>query len=113
MTIPFCVVFLYSGVWTLIDPDGAREVMQHLGFPTYFLYPQAIAKLLGVALILLRRWRPLTDLAFAGFLYDLLLAGRAHIAEGDPDIALVVVALLLWGAAFWAYHRRFPAPPLH
>lgn len=108
----FCLIFTYSGVWTIIDPEGARLTMVHLGFPTYFLYPQAIAKLLGIAVILWGRSRTLTALAFAGFLYDLLLAMGAHIAEGDPDVWLAGFALLVWGAAFWADRQRFASAPL-
>lgn len=111
-TAPFIVLFAYSGVWSLMDPDGTREVMERLGFPTYFLYPQAIAKLAGLAVILSRRSRWLSGLAFAGFLYDLLLAWGAHVANGEPDVWLASAGLVAWAAAFWADQRRFPAPPL-
>lgn len=93
-------------------PAGRPRDHGASGLPTYFLYPQAIAKLAGIAVILLRRWRTLTELAFAGFLYDLLLAWGAHVAEGDPDVWLASFGLVLWAAAYWQYRRRFPVPPL-
>ncbi len=27
----FCVLFVYSGVWSILDPDGTRAVMAALG----------------------------------------------------------------------------------
>lgn len=108
----FCALFLFSGIWSLIDADGARATMVHLGFPTYFLYPQSVAKVVGVAVILWGGSRTLSGLAFAGFVYDLLLAGGAHIAEGDPDVWLAAFGLLVTGAAFWADRQRFQARPV-
>lgn len=104
----FTLMFVYSGVWSLVDPEGTRQTMIDLGFPVYFLYPQAVAKLVGIAVILWGRSRTLSGLAFAGFLYDLLLALGAHIAEGDPDVWLAVFGLVVWGGAFWADRQRFP-----
>ena len=47
----FCLIFGFSAVWTVVDPEGARIDMIALGFPGYFAYPLAIAKLLGLAAI--------------------------------------------------------------
>lgn len=103
----FCAVFVFSGVWSIVDPDGARETLSRLGYPEFFVYPQAIAKLLGVAAILYGRWRTLALFAFAGFLYDLLLALAAHIAIDDPQAFLAIAGLVVWAAAFWVDRRRY------
>jgi DoxX-like family len=99
-------IFTFSGVWTLVDPDGARRVMVVLGFPGYFLYPLAVAKLLGVVALLTRRSLALVDLAFAGFFYDLLLALTAHVRTGEPGAGLAVAGLVVWLVAFLGDRRR-------
>lgn len=105
----FCLLFIYNGVWTFVDPEDSRRTLDHLGFPVYFAYPLGIAELLGIAVIVWGRSRTLTGFAFAGFLYELLLALLAHFVEGDPDIWLVLLALMLWAGAFWADRQRFSA----
>ncbi len=107
VTSLFCLIFIFSGVWTLVDPQGARDTLERLGFPAYFAYPQAAAKLAGVAVILWGRWRTLSGLAFAGFFYDVVLALGAHVAEGDPDVALAAFAIVVIGAAYLVDRRRF------
>lgn len=87
-----------AGVY-LFSNAMARDAFTHLGFPTYIIYPLAIAKLLGVAAVLSGRSAFLANLAYAGFLYNLLLAASAHVAAGDgaaqtlpPVLALVMLA---------------------
>jgi hypothetical protein len=110
----FCVLFLASATLSLGDLEGTRAAMRDLGYPTYMLYPQAIAKLLGIGVILTGWSRTLTALAYAGFLYDLLLALAGHIHEREAFGWVALLGLLLWLWAFWADRRRFAtvlAPP--
>ncbi len=102
----FAALWLYSGVWTLVDLDGAQATAARLGYPEWTQLPLGIAKLAGVAIILWGRPRVLVGLAFAGFVYDLLLAGAAHAVRGEPDLVLVLLAAGLTGGAWWADNRR-------
>lgn len=102
-----CLIFVYSGVWSFVDPEGTRIETVRLGFPGYVVYPLAIAKLLGVAVILWGRSRTLTGFAFAGFLYDLILALSAHIALRESYGWVDVFALLAWTGAYLADRQRF------
>ena len=55
------------------------EAFTALGYPVYLIYPLAIAKLLGLTAIWTRISPTLKSLAYAGFFYDFLLAGSAHL----------------------------------
>lgn len=104
----FCGVFIVSALLTLFDPEGTRRQTAELGYPVYIAtYPLAAAKIAGVVAIL-SRWSPtLTMFAFAGFLFDLILAGAAHVYERDfPYGWLAVFGLVLWCAAFWVERDR-------
>jgi DoxX-like family len=108
----FTVMFLYSAGWSILDPEGTRVATAKLGYPAYLgVYPLSLAKLAGLAAIHSRRSRTLTHFAFAGFLFDLLLALAGHIDKGDfPYGWLAVFGLVLWIAAFVMEERRAATP---
>lgn len=102
-----CAVFVFSALLTVVDPDGTEAELRMLGFPDYFAWPQTVAKVLGVVAVLSRRSRTLALFAYAGFLFDMLLALTAHVAERDSGVWLAVGGLVIWGFAFREDRRRF------
>lgn len=90
-----------------MDYDGTITQLRELGFPTYLAWPQTIAKLLGVVAVLSRRSRTLSQFAYAGFLFDMLLALAAHIAERQLYGLVAVAGLAIWAWAFREDRRRF------
>ena len=70
-------------------------------------------KILAVAAILLRINVPLSDLAYAGMLYHLLLSALAHISVRKPRGALpAAICLVLLVASFLTQNtaREVPSP---
>lgn len=104
----FSLLFLGSAVFGVVDPDGSYGEYRHLEFPAWILYPLSLAKVLGIAAILSNRSRTLKDFAFAGFLYDLLLALGGHIAQQEIKLLLPLVSLGLWAFAFTMDRKMFP-----
>lgn len=82
-----------------------RETFTSLGFPTYIIYPLAIAKILGLIAIWTGRSRTLKEWAYAGFFFDFVLAASAHlqIADGDHMAALIAIVLLL--VSYYTYSK--------
>jgi hypothetical protein len=107
----FCLLFLASAALILLDPQGTRINSEKLGFPPYIaVYPSAAAKIAGVVVILWRRWPTLRMFAFAGFLYDMVLALMAHIHESDfPSGWLAVFGIMVWCGAIWGERDRVAA----
>jgi hypothetical protein len=103
-----CLVFLFSAGLTIADPTGTRVASAKLGFPTFLaVYPLAAAKLSAIVAILLRKSKVLTHFAFAGLLYDMLLALGGHIHAKDfPAGYLAVFGLIVWVFAFMASEQR-------
>ena len=81
------------------------EVFIELGFPVFIVVPLAIAKILGVLAITLRRSSILAEWAYAGFFFDFLLALGAHLNAGDREIQAVIIALVLLGVSYWLRGR--------
>jgi len=100
-----CGMMTASAAMYVFGNAEVSAVFAALGYPTYLVYPLAVAKLLGVLAILTKRSPFLKDLAYAGFFYDFLLAGSAHLHAGDGDIIPALAALLLLIVSF-VYDRK-------
>ena len=61
------VMMLMSAGMYIFDHNTVSEVFTTLGYPTYIIYPLAIAKILGIIVILVNKWDFLKGLAYAGF----------------------------------------------
>lgn len=89
------------------DP-AVRVVCQRLGFPDYFRVELAVAKLLGVVVLLLPQVPPrLKEWTYAGFTILLVSAVIAHLASGEP-VHFITGPVLLLGvlAVSVALYRR-------
>lgn len=75
--------------------EMVSDTFARLGYPTYLVYPLAVAKLLGTVAILTRRSKLLKEWAYAGFFFDFVLAFSAHIMAGDGEFVPAFVALVL------------------
>lgn len=65
------------------------------GYPTYNIYPLAIAKTLGLIAIWTNKSKALKEWAYAGFFFDIILALSAHININDGEYATAAVGLIL------------------
>ena len=87
-------LMLFSATMYFIQNDMVRETFTTLGFPTYIIYPLAIAKVLGLLAIWSNRSAMLREWAYAGFFFDFVLAGSAHLMIQDgahwPAVAALV-----------------------
>ncbi|MFB9995450.1 DoxX family protein [Deinococcus oregonensis] len=104
----FSLVFIGSAILTVVDVAGSNAEYRHLGFPTWLLYPQSLAKVLGIVALLFSRSRTLKDFAFAGFLYNLLLALGGHLSQMEIDVLLPLITLGIWVFAFTMDRKMFP-----
>jgi DoxX-like family len=103
----FTALFLGSAVWTFIDIPGAEKQARDLNFPTNLTVPLAIAKVLGLIAILSNKSKTLKTFAFAGFLFDLLLALSGHLTRREAYSLVAVAGLVIWTAAFIMDRKRF------
>ena len=92
-----CLLFLFSAGMYLTNYDVVSGVFEQLGFPTWIIYPLAVAKILGVVAVLTKASRLLKEWAYAGFFFDAVLAFGAHwmIEDGGHIAAVVAIVLVL------------------
>jgi peptidoglycan/LPS O-acetylase OafA/YrhL len=90
-----CVLMLFSATMYLTQYEMVEGFFKTLGYPTYIIYPLAIAKILGVVMIFSRKQRALVEFAYAGFFYDFVLAAAAHADAGDGGHLMPLLAIVL------------------
>jgi DoxX-like protein len=111
VTALFCLQIGFTAYAQLRLPQVA-EAFTHLGFPAYFRVELALAKLLGVAVLLAPVPARLKEWAYAGFAINLASALIAHLSVGDGPEAWgwAVASGLLWGLSYFGW-RRLQATP--
>ena len=108
------VLYLASAYMYATKKQWVREALTELGYSANNLVPfMVIVKVLGPLAILSRLSVPLSDLAYAGIFFHLLLSGLAHIGVRKPVGALpAAIGLALLIASFITQNdvRDVPSP---
>ena len=100
VTGPFVALMLFAVYNYIFKHELIVDVFNKLGYPTYIIYPLAIAKLLGVIAIVTSKSRTLKEWAYAGFFFNFVLALSAHINAGDGQFTPALVCLILLAASY-------------
>ena len=99
------LLMTFSAVMYFTQYDTVSETISGLGFPTFIIYPLAIAKLLGVFAIWSNKTDILKEWAYAGFTFNLLLAFGAHFNAGDGEQYPALVGLVLLAVSYF-YQKK-------
>lgn len=114
-TALLCLLYLASATMYALKGDFVRHELGALGYPAYLRDVLMVVKVLGVAAVLSRRSVALSDLAYAGMFYHLLLALSAHLNAGDGGFPPAVVGLIALVISFftqnYARAKKSPYPP--
>lgn len=111
MTGLFCLQMGFTAYAQLCLSQVAAA-FTHLGFPAYFRVELALAKLVGLAVLLAPAPARLKEWAYAGFAIDLGSALIAHWSRGDGPQAWGWAAFtgLLWALSYISWRRTHAAP---
>jgi hypothetical protein len=105
----FTALFAGSIVLGLSDLKESYIEYTRLGFnQPWQVFFNSFGKLLGLLAIFQNRSRTLKDFAYAGFLFDLLLALFGHIFQGEIKVLLPIFGMILWSFAFIMDRKVFP-----
>lgn len=69
------------------------ELINHVGYPLYFIYIIGVWKIIGVIAILIPKYPLIKEWAYAGFFFLMTGALISHLAIGDSWIAVFVPLL--------------------
>lgn len=91
------LLMLFSAGMYFFNHAEVAGMFTNFGYPTYIIYPYAIAKLLGLVAIWFLGNKVIKEWAYAGFFFAFILAFFAHfmIGDGEQSGALVAIILLI------------------
>lgn len=106
-TVLLSLLYLASATFYATQGNAVRQLLGTLGYPGYLVPILMTVKVLSVAAILSRVNVALSDFAYAGMFYHLLLAVSAHLNAGDyggtpgasVGLVLMIVSFLTQNAA--------------
>ncbi len=107
------LLYLASAVTYVVKSDWVRETITGFGYPAYLVPLLTAVKIAAVIAILARFNVAISDLAYAGVLFHLLLSGLAHIGVRKPAGALpaaIGLGLLVVSFAMQNAAREVPSP---
>jgi uncharacterized membrane protein YphA (DoxX/SURF4 family) len=95
-TIIIALELSAGGVWDILRVPYVNDlVVQHLGYPAYFLVIIGVWKVPGAVALLVPRFPRLTEWAYAGAFFTYTGAAASHLAVGDG-------VALWWGPVVFA-----------
>ena len=104
----FAAIFLAGGLGHLLRAENIAESMAALGYPPYVMTILGVAKLLGVAALLMPGRPLLKEWAYAGFTFDLAGAFASHVFVGDPA-GETLAPVMVFAVGATSYLLRPPA----
>ena len=113
VTAPMAAFMIMSAIPDVTRSEVAVTAFTHLGYPIYLLPFIGIAKIAGVAAVLLPSSKRVKEWAYAGLVFDLTGALYSHLSVGDPpDVWMfAVIGLILVTGSYWFGGLR-PVPAL-
>jgi hypothetical protein len=102
-TVSVAAELAVGGGWDLARIDYVRDVVEHLGYPTYLLTIMGLWKIPGAVVLLLPRFPRLKEWAYAGAVINYASAIASHLIVGDGIGAMVApTAFLTLTVISWA-----------
>ena len=113
LTVLLALSMAGDGYGGVTKQQAGVDVLQHLGYPIYFMVIVGVAKLLGVIAILQNKFKAIKEWAYAGFAFNFLgaIASRAFVGDGPADLIppIVMVVFLFATYYFWKKFNQVKA----
>ena len=95
-------LMLFSAGMYVLNHEMVAANFTNLGYPTYIIYPLALAKVLGLVAIWTKQSDTLKEWAYAGFFFDVVLAFSAHLMVSDGAFQAAMLGIVLVLASYWS-----------
>ncbi len=105
ITALFSVLVLMGASQYFFNYEVVKEMFEGIQFPTYLIYPMGVAKFLGLIAIWSNRSKTMKEWAYAGYVFNFILAISAHLNVSDGEFIPATIALVFVVASY-IYDRR-------
>jgi len=106
------ISFVVGGFLFVTHGEQQVEVLNHLGYPTYFLSILGFWKLLGALIIAIPGLPRVKEWAYAGFFFELSGAAASHAFSGS-SLAEIVQPLVFLALVIASWALRPPGRKLY
>lgn len=89
------ILMLLSAGFYIFNNAEVSNTFINLGFPTFIIYPLAALKITGVIFLWFGKGNFLREWAYAGFMFNFILALAAHLIAQDGEFQGAALALVL------------------
>lgn len=101
------IVCLFSAGNYIFNNEMFSQKFLEFGYPTYIIYPLAVANLMGLIAIWSNKSKTLSEWAYAAFFFDFILAIAAHLSINDGGFPFPLFALILLLSSYLSGRRMF------
>ncbi len=104
-TILFSGIMLFSVSMYLTQTEMIKGAFTAMGYPSYLVYPLAVAKLLGLFALWYPKFKTIKEWAYASFFINVILAFFAHVMISDGEQLFSILAFVFLTASYIYYKR--------
>ena len=94
-TVLLSALLLMSAGMYVFNNAEVAGMFTAFGYPTYIIYPLAIAKISAVAVLLSQKQSKIKEWVYAALFFEFILAFFAHIMIGDGEQMGAIIAMVL------------------
>lgn len=109
-TVIFALMMFMDGVSGVMRPQVGIEIMNHLGYPVYFMTISGVAKILGAIAIAQTRFQTIKEWAYAGFAINFIGAFASRAFSGDSTFEvifpIIILAVMFVPYYFWKRYEQ-------
>ena len=98
-----------GGAWDVLRVPKVLGLIEHLGYPPYFLVILGTWKLLGAVALVIPRFPRLKEWAYAGSFFDLTGAVASLFASGVISVSAMAYPILMTGVTVASWALRPPS----
>lgn len=109
LTSLFALFMLSSAIPDVVSsPVAVKGMHEGLGYPLYFIPFIGVAKILGIAAILIPGYPRVKEWAYAGLIFDLTGASYSIASTGQPvgGLLFMLLPLALAAGSYIFYHKK-------
>jgi len=100
-------LILITAAMYFFNYEVVKQAFLSLSYPIYLIYPLAIAKICAVVVLITPKRLVIKEWAYAGLLFDFILAFFAHIMINDGNQMTAVIAIILLTVSYVFYTKIF------
>lgn len=100
-------MMLMSAGMYIFNHEEIVKMFEAFGYPSYIIYPLALAKIAGVAVLLTQKQSNLKEWAYSAFFFEFILAFFAHYMIGDGEQMGAVIAMVLLLTSYFMGKKVF------